>query len=256
MENNNIFKILVFILVIVVVGMLGWYFTNNEKDFQKSFALKDNQENEPSSKSVDNSDFVFDKMKANKSLEDFTQALLYINLTDDGSLVADSQRNNDNLLNNEMKVQLCWYYLLTKHYDINKINADVTPTGDRQDGSYGVNFDYFKDYYQQLFGEEISDTYDFSILGYEDGLKDNVLYGIISTQTEVSNIVLKAQKIEKKDNEYSLIIDCLGVDRIQNTDEYFKSEAISYPQDLVVYNLKVSYLIKNGEYVMLSMVAY
>ena len=134
-------------------------------------------------------------------------------------------------------------------------DADATPTGEKETGSYGVDLAYFKDIYKKLFNEEVPNNANYKLLGYGTPIKNNILYGSMFTGRPTTSVIFKANSITLKDKQYELLIDVLEFEDQEDMDNYSSYSIITYDEKLVSYRVKVTYETNNG-YVLKSIVAY
>lgn len=245
------------ILLICGAGVLGWYLGSQSKDKVKGEKNETKEETpKEETESPKETNVTFDKSKANEYLKTFSIGLVTLDFANEDNIIPKDKRNNSNLLDANAKLKLGWYYLFVDgHYDSSKVYEEVSPDGEGETGDYGVDLTYFKNLYKELFDEEIPSNADYTILGFKTPIKNNILYGSMYTGMPVTDVVLKANSITLKDNQYELLIDVLEFKSQEDIGEYDNPSTITYDESLISYKIKVTYEVKSS-YVLKSIVAY
>lgn len=261
--ENNVKKkpkywvIILVILLVVASGVLGWYLgtkNNSESTKNDTKAQVNKEESKTEKNEVEN--ISFDKTNANMQLSNLWYGLEELNLTTDGSLIPQESRNSQDLLSDQVKIKLGYYYIYKNCTDQSKLHY-----GEEGTGLIGIDYDYFKQEYEKIYGESLPSNADYSLLrykeaGYESPIKDNILYSVSSTGID-RNSILKANSITKTNDTYELVIDVLYSKDSSVIDTYVDESNVTYPEDLVAYKIKITYEINdNNNYIIKNMIAY
>ena len=259
--KKKVLLIIAFIALLVASFVGGWYLGTQQlqkepiKEEDKS--IKENETPEIKPEVIS-----FNKVEANEEMNALMSAFVLNNIADDKeTIISVNRRNNTEILNNEVKLKLAWFYVFD-NADPTKIMDEATPSGEEVTGSAGVDFAYFKDFYKTMYGEDLPEQTDYSILGYEkDAIKDNILYGASSSGMATIPTAFKANSITKVDDTYELVIDVIHDEVLEDTGEepiydYIEADNVEYPKELIIYNIKITYKIVNNKYILESIVAY
>ncbi len=276
MENSKKKKNLSIVLVIILLVVscaFSFYLgvRNANKDIQEEKQAEKQSEKQEEKEPVVESEpeepvekpevVSFDKVKANEGLDTFMLAFQTTGMNDDETIIGTSRRNKVELLDNKTKLKLAWYYIF-KSGNSDKIMMDASPDGEEVSGSAGVELNFFKEFYKKMFGSDLVGTVDYSVLGYDkDAVKNNILYGTMASGMSEIPTAFKASSITKTNDVYELVIDVIYEDVEDDLEEakiypYLDSEKVSYPAELVIYHVKITYKIVENNYVIQSMVAY
>lgn len=268
MKSNKIAMVILVLILMGACGLLGWYLgsnqaslnnsKNNEKENQQQVEEDPNKDSEsPSEPEIIN----FNKEEANNYLEGLLSAYQVVAIADDDTIIGPSRRNQTELLDAKTKLKLAWFYVFGEASS-DKQKEELNPYGEEVTGSDGIELNFFKEFYKKMFDEELPENTDYSILGYDkDMIKDNYLYGIRASGIPKLYTAFKANSITKIGDNYELLIDVIHEDVDDNDDNstidpYLESNITSYPNQFIIYHIKITYKIINNNYVMKSMVAY
>ena len=242
--------------------ILGWYFLFKKNDNKN---LNNSDINEVIKKEVEApaiENVEIDKVKANEELKKLSLMLEYANLTNDTKLIGDDKLNNNELLDLTTKLRFTFYEIVTNQLDNNKVIANVSPNGEQVIGMYAVDLTYFNEYYNNLFGEVLKDNIDYLVIRSDATVINNYIYASIPSIWEKQQTALKINNITKEDNIYTLEIDALYFEDIndvlynEEVKKYFDTETITYNENLVDYKIKIKYEIINQKYIVKSIVAF
>lgn len=268
MNKKVLLTFLIFLLLVASCALgffLGTEYANKENNTPKveekteKEEEKEEVEEEPKVPQVEN--ITFNKEKTNEALDTFMLAFQMTGLNDDDTIIGPSRRNQTELLDAKTKLKLAWYYVF-KSGNSDKIKYDASPSGEEITGSAGVDLELYKSFYQSMYCEELPTNPDYTVLGYsKDSVKNNILYGTMASGVATIYTAFKANSITKTDDNYELIVDVIHED-VKEDDEnptietYLENNQLSYPSNLVIYHLKITYKIENNKYLMKSIVAY
>jgi len=120
-------------------------------------------------------------------------------------------------------------------------------------GYLAVEKEYFKEFYKQLFNDEVNEVFLSEMYTERDGY----LYGSTLGGLSLNEHTYKFNSLVVNGNSYTVIIDVLvgelGDDAYM---EYVPASVTEYPKDLVSYSIKLSVTKNNELYTINSIVAY
>ena len=236
----NPIKVVVGILAIAVIGMgiLG---------IRNSYSAKTDEKEVLKTKT---SNVEVDKMAANKELNKLYYAL--IGALDSGE-VMQSRAGNGELLTTPLEKFKFAYFASYYNGDPNESVLDKNQFGMGVTGAYGVRLEYFKQYYNNLFGEEFNESALDGQSAYV--ISDGYIYGSIMSGVSFSSTTLKFRSLNENGGKYYLLIDCI----VSDEDDYLNyagDSVVDYPDSVVTYNLKLVLNKVGNFYAIESMVAY
>ena len=264
--NKKVLLTCLIVILLVATCTIGFFlgrdYANKEAENTTKVEEKNEEKNEEEQPEEPKPETIFfDKIKANNELNTFMMAFPTTGMNDDDTIIASNRRNNVELLDAKTKLRLAWYYVF-KSGSTDKLKYDASPSGEEVSGSAGVDFSYFKEFYQSMFDEALPTNPDYTVLGYStDYLKDNIIYGTMASGLPTIYTAFKAASITKTNDNYELIIDVIHEDNPEDDEnaiinQYLENDKNDYPTNLVIYHLKVTYKIVNNKYILKSLVAY
>ena len=114
--------------------------------------------------------------------------------------------------------------------------------GVRVTGEYSVHLNIYKNYYYNIFGDDIHDEKSYeSIATKFEVTPFDYIHGSFWEEYDDKGTILKFNKLTEKDGQYTLLIDVLAYDEnnLEKVQEYSSSDKNDYPENLVSYRLQL-----------------
>jgi len=219
-------------------------------DYQNSYSIKEDTNIEVPEETTTEEEIInTEAIEANKKISKLQYAITYaLNEID----AIDSRKNTEIIYSDAEKIKFTFATISLIDNEDN-IKRNTNSEGQNIAGYLGINKDYFKKIYTELFTNPVDETTLANI--YTE--KDNYIYGSVSVGLVLSNTTFKLNSFTQDGDTYNIIIDVLK-DNTNNSEyaKYFGDNVVEYPDSLVSYSIKLSVTKAENLYKINSMVAY